>query len=354
MFRDAHQMPQPTSLYRILNVAPDADPAVIEAAYKALMKKHHPDVSGDGSAADESASRINEAFAILRDPERRARYDEEERSRTEQSRMPPLLPVVAARPIYARDYGDRRGGWAFPLMALLVAAGAIWGALAIGDAPPVALSQPEPQGADKQTPLAAAKPGAGGAGVVERAAAANTPAMPAGPVNPNIVASAIGEFRRVQEKGGLRGVVGYSSDCFWAQSHSEGVADLDFCVAFDHAASVSDSQTTNELGLPQIPHFQTQNMTARHLAAGRLLASDDAWILTRLREVGQATDDAIAAEVKEGLAAPTIVARQEARRPTRAAKRKRGRAANASRRPASQAAASAEQSDFLEREGGIY
>jgi hypothetical protein len=54
------------SLYAVLNVAPDADPAVIEAAYKALMKKYHPDRLGGTGAGDERrAAEINEAFQIL-------------------------------------------------------------------------------------------------------------------------------------------------------------------------------------------------------------------------------------------------------------------------------------------------
>ena len=61
------------SLYSILNVSPDADPAVIEAAYKALMTKFHPDMMvGEPASKQAKAAEINRAFQILRDPERRA------------------------------------------------------------------------------------------------------------------------------------------------------------------------------------------------------------------------------------------------------------------------------------------
>ncbi len=63
--------------YRILQVTRDADPAVIDRAYKALSLKHHPDrvTSGQRTAATRRMQRINEAYAVLSDPVRRERYD---------------------------------------------------------------------------------------------------------------------------------------------------------------------------------------------------------------------------------------------------------------------------------------
>jgi len=63
--------------YQILNVAPDAELVVIEAAYRALMKKYHPD-QGGGAGDGPSATEINRAYGVLRDPERRAEYDHKE------------------------------------------------------------------------------------------------------------------------------------------------------------------------------------------------------------------------------------------------------------------------------------
>ena len=67
-------MPGPINPFTVLNVSPDADPVVIEAAHKALMKKYHPDRLGAGSGDAGRAAMINEAFAILKDPKRRAEY----------------------------------------------------------------------------------------------------------------------------------------------------------------------------------------------------------------------------------------------------------------------------------------
>ncbi len=61
--------------YRVLQVTRDAEPEVIERAYKALCLKYHPDVVGDSPASTRRMQRINEAYRILGSPERRRVYD---------------------------------------------------------------------------------------------------------------------------------------------------------------------------------------------------------------------------------------------------------------------------------------
>jgi curved DNA-binding protein CbpA len=67
-------MPGLRSLYDVLSVAPQAEPVVVEAAYKALIKKYHPDHSLEAPVSKD-ATAINEAFAVLKDPAKRADYD---------------------------------------------------------------------------------------------------------------------------------------------------------------------------------------------------------------------------------------------------------------------------------------
>lgn len=73
------EAPASADYYAILQVHPDAEPEVIEAAYRGLMKKYHPDVAGDdvltGADGHRRASAINEAYHTLRDPQSRRRYD---------------------------------------------------------------------------------------------------------------------------------------------------------------------------------------------------------------------------------------------------------------------------------------
>lgn len=61
----------PTTLYDLLGVAPDADPATIHAAYRRAAKTTHPDQGGDRAAWD----RLRLAHDVLTDEERRAAYD---------------------------------------------------------------------------------------------------------------------------------------------------------------------------------------------------------------------------------------------------------------------------------------
>ena len=60
--------------YEILQVHPSAEPEVIEAAYKKLASKYHPD-RNPSPAAPEKMKKINLAHDVLADPEQRARYD---------------------------------------------------------------------------------------------------------------------------------------------------------------------------------------------------------------------------------------------------------------------------------------
>ncbi len=61
--------------YAVLGVTPDADEAVIRAARRALIRKFHPDHAGDQPEAADRTLAINQAWAVLGDPNRRIAYD---------------------------------------------------------------------------------------------------------------------------------------------------------------------------------------------------------------------------------------------------------------------------------------
>ena len=60
--------------YAILGVNPKAEDVVIGAAYRALMRHYHPDTNPDPEA-QAKARAITAAYAVLRDPAKRAEYD---------------------------------------------------------------------------------------------------------------------------------------------------------------------------------------------------------------------------------------------------------------------------------------
>ena len=77
--------------YATLRVAPDADDASLRLAYRTLMRRHHPDDSVDDDAGDHCQA-INEAYACLRDPSKRAAYDARRRAQQAGRRFAPLSP----------------------------------------------------------------------------------------------------------------------------------------------------------------------------------------------------------------------------------------------------------------------
>ncbi len=60
--------------YAILQVDPRAEPEVVEAAYRRLSRKYHPDISGEADAGHRMRE-LNEAYEVLSDPARRRAYD---------------------------------------------------------------------------------------------------------------------------------------------------------------------------------------------------------------------------------------------------------------------------------------
>lgn len=60
--------------YRVLGVSAEANATEITTAYRALARRYHPDISAEPDAEHQMA-RINAAWSILRDPEKRAALD---------------------------------------------------------------------------------------------------------------------------------------------------------------------------------------------------------------------------------------------------------------------------------------
>ncbi len=61
--------------YELLGVARGADDAAIKAAYRKLAKEHHPDRHNGCSDKEAHFKAINEAYDVLKDPQKRAAYD---------------------------------------------------------------------------------------------------------------------------------------------------------------------------------------------------------------------------------------------------------------------------------------
>ena len=66
-----------TNPYTVLGVSPTATPTEITHAYRRQLRDQHPDTRGAPSdaAADDRLREIVAAYALLRDPQRRAAFD---------------------------------------------------------------------------------------------------------------------------------------------------------------------------------------------------------------------------------------------------------------------------------------
>jgi len=60
--------------YQTLQVHPEAEVEVIQAAYRRLAAKYHPDINKAPDAGERMAQ-INIAYEVLSDPQRRVEYD---------------------------------------------------------------------------------------------------------------------------------------------------------------------------------------------------------------------------------------------------------------------------------------
>ena len=61
--------------YKILGVSQDIGDAELKKAYKKLARKYHPDVSKEADA-EERFKEVGEAYEVLKDPHKRAQYDQ--------------------------------------------------------------------------------------------------------------------------------------------------------------------------------------------------------------------------------------------------------------------------------------
>jgi len=61
--------------YEILGVAKGADEKALKTAYRNLAKKYHPDANHGSTETDAKFKELNEAYDVLKDPQKRAAYD---------------------------------------------------------------------------------------------------------------------------------------------------------------------------------------------------------------------------------------------------------------------------------------
>ncbi|MDX2051993.1 MAG: DnaJ domain-containing protein [Polyangiaceae bacterium] len=111
--------------YKILQVDPSAEREVIEAAYRRLASKYHPDKDPSPDATARMKE-LNGAYEVLKDPERRAEYDRQ-RKRIRAEKLRPQSKPEEPNPVVSQGLAEevsnrlfRRILWAAACVALLV------------------------------------------------------------------------------------------------------------------------------------------------------------------------------------------------------------------------------------------
>jgi len=81
--------------YGILEVGRDAGPEILKSAYRRLAKRFHPDRKPGDAQAEEFFKELQEAYAVLKDPQKRNQYDA--LRRREEERGEPRRPASGAK-----------------------------------------------------------------------------------------------------------------------------------------------------------------------------------------------------------------------------------------------------------------
>lgn len=253
-----------TDYYEVLGISPTSDDVVVHAAYRALMRKHHPDTSQNPDG-DSRAKAINEAYSVLRDPELRRRYDSQTRGQ-DHGHWPPPPPPPASPSGQRSERGEapvadpqtRNLGTALAVSAL-VASLVVLGLAVNANLPKdqqtattaSSIAQAEPNSSVDVTPP-------------DRSAADNTQQLEAQVgtiVEPTMgevadkIALAVEEFIEVRGETGMMGAEVYSRDCFRAARAQAYIIEIDYCVAFDIAAIEFDNAVAGQAGWPLNDYF---------------------------------------------------------------------------------------------------
>lgn len=321
-------MPGPT-YYAILNVAPTSDEVVIRAAYKALMRKFHPDTNKSADATKRAAA-INQAYAILSDPVKRSAYDNMLRLGGAGSGRP---RQDAPSPPYRRPPGSSPRSFGKPgsqppgrgpddvfrsaLLPILTFAAIgsmiVFGILAKPDAEirsrdvtittsagdetiPDNMASIDVNASDFAQELALLANQSDDLDLLEDP----TYRAPT-PLSYDEIEEAASEFDRILRQSGMAGARAHSRKCHSAAQIAPSWLAADRCAAFDFAASYVDAESSAAAGASANGYFAFQN--GNQADNYKILGAVPYTLTPRLQAIRRAVQPAVAEALRVRLAA---------------------------------------------------
>lgn len=248
-----------TASYAALGLAPGAERSTIDAAYRALMKRYHPDLGGDPAKAAE----INRAYAEITRPGAPARAPEStgDLAAALYARRA-AVPVAASLP----QRRSRRFSWA----GFILLVGAIgWTA-----------REPLTDLAWKLRWQFFQPVASDAGGLVSPGDAASDVPVAKAPIAKTVIDQAIAEARAALARGGVARAAEVSRVCFQRFVDTPAIAAYDHCVGFDQAVLVLVRSANLDHGM-----FSAAALTKRQLNAGRRLDADYDTIEDRLDQL---------------------------------------------------------------------
>lgn len=243
-------MQGPASALAVLGLAPGADRATIEQAYRRLIKQYHPDRSG-GDAA--KAAEITRAYRELR------------------SAAAPLGPEPAPDP------GPRHSRHAQQRLRRRRRRGRLW--------PPVALALAVVLLFEGERLLDAAPRWADGLGAELKPVGSGRRLGRGGsmedPLHGKAIEDSVRQAGRLVRQGRWDDLARRSQDCHRSFRQDPALATLDRCAALDDAAVELDQRVASRERGP----FSASAVTARQMTAASLLSSDYLAIEERLDRI---------------------------------------------------------------------
>lgn len=298
-----------TDLYAVLGVAPDCEDFVIQAAYRASMRRYHPDTNKD-PAAEQKAQAINAAYAVLGDPERRARYDSARRKSTDgqstsnrksQNRAEPESPPPPPPPMDNSEvvpFEEGRGGMAAFAFLLVLGAAAI---IAYASTPNIERQADElREQADSLDTMNVDETLTTNEVLANEVASATLSEIPQPTVEYSNVEAAANRLASILMKDGIAGARSYSQNCHKDVQESPSWEGADNCAAFDFAAAYVDQAISGEGKWAPSGYFKFQqdNMDDTYEAAG----APPYTVAARLNQIRRAVEPAAAEALQVAIA----------------------------------------------------